>query len=289
MTLSLSHSSSSFIVQISESAQQLNSIFTDHVVEFLIDKKPESITFAMNPPGDNETTLTAAVNETPSPTTNEQAYMISPTGEVVAFQKSPFDWKQFNIGAGIPIMIMLIPIILMAVFGEDQYGYNEENATLSKTGDGTAYIGQIDIGLDDELLGCWIYDGGDGQSGIARCEGGDDDYVVELQSRNEERNWEITGYFNLQNGTVYFDDESSYSETLLLYYDYETEEELADYERTVFFEELFFVACWVSPLSAVVVSIVGYTKGNNSMGTGGITGLCLYPLLSLFALLFFVL
>ena len=255
-----------------------------------MDKKPESITFAMNPPGDNETTLNGMVNETPSPTTNEQAYMISPTGEVVAFQKPPFDWKQFNIGAGIPIMIMLIPIILMAVFGEDQYSYNEENATLSKTGDGTAYIGQIDIGLDDELLGCWIYDGGEGQSVIARCEGDSlkEDYVVELQSRNEERNWEITGYFNLQNGTVYFDDGSSYSETLLLYYDYETEEELADYERTVFFEELFFLACWISPLSAVVVSSVGYAKGNRSMGTGGITGLFLYPLLSLFALLFFV-
>ena len=116
-----------------------------------MDKKPESITFAMNPPSDNETTPTEVVNQTPSPTTNEQAYMISPTGEVVAFQKPPFDWKQFNIGAGIPILIMLIPIILMAVFGEDQYGYNEENATLSKTGDGTAYIGQIDIELDDEL------------------------------------------------------------------------------------------------------------------------------------------
>ena len=253
-----------------------------------MDKKPESITFAMNPPSDNETTPTEVVNQTPSPTTNEQAYVISPTGEVVAFQKPPFDWKQFNIGAGIPILIMLIPIILMAVFGEDQYGYNEENATLSKTGDGTAYIGQIDIGLDDQLLGCWIYEEGNGQSGIARCEGGDDDYVVELQSRNEGYSDEITGYFNLQNGTVYFDDGSSYSETLLLYYDYETEEELADYERTVFFEELFFLACWISPLSAVVVSSVGYAKGNRSMGTGGITGLFLYPLLSLFALLFFV-
>ena len=78
-----------------------------------MDKKPESITFAMNPPSDNETTPTEVVNQTPSPTTNEQAYMISPTGEVVAFQKPPFDWKQFNIGAGIPILIMLIPICLL--------------------------------------------------------------------------------------------------------------------------------------------------------------------------------
>ena len=250
-----------------------------------MDEKPESITFAMNPPEASEPTLTGVANEIPLSPENSQGqqnYVISQNGVFIVPEKPPFNWKEFYIGAGIPVIIMIIPILLMATYGDPiNYMSLEKTIALVDDGDGTAYIGTIDFDMDDELLWCQVSDG----ENAARCDYGDG-YNHSIEDYHNGQT-ETLGYANFENGMVYFDYGGTSNKTNVFTYGYQTAEQIAAAERASFIEELFFTVCWISPIAAVIVSIIGFSSGKKSLGYGGLTGLALYPGISFAALVGF--
>ena len=251
----------------------------------IMDEKPESITFAMNPPAANEPTLTGVVNEIPLSPENgqgQQNYVIAQNGVFIVPEKPPFNWKDFYIGAGIPVIIMIIPILLMATYGDAiNYQSMEKTIALVNDDDGTAYIGTIDFDMDDELLWCQVSDG----ESTARCDyGGDYNHSIEDYHNGQKITY---GYANFENGMVYFDYGGTSNKTNVFSYGYETAEQIEAAERAYFIEELFFTMCWISPIAAVIVSIIGFSSGKKSLGYGGLTGLALYPGISFGALVSF--
>lgn len=250
-----------------------------------MDEKPKSITFAMNPPEASESTLTGVVNEIPLSPENgqgQQNYVMSQNGVLTVPEKPPFNWKEFYIGAGIPVIIMMIPVLLMATYGDAvNYQSLEKEIVLVNDDNGTAYIGTIDFDIDDELLWCQVSDG----YNTARCDYGDGyNHSIEYWQNGQ---METLGYADFENGMVYFDYGNTSSSTNVFTYSYETVEQIEAAERAYFIEELFFATCWITPIAAIIVSIIGFSSGKKSLGYGGLTGLALYPGISFGALVSF--
>jgi len=85
--------------------------------------KPQPITFndgtttAYTPPAPMLTgttaTLSAGQPQSASPMSQENVkFVMGPNGQMIAIQKEPFVWKKFFIGLGVPLFLMIIPLIL---------------------------------------------------------------------------------------------------------------------------------------------------------------------------------
>ena len=58
-------------------------------------------------------TLSAGQPQSASPMSQENVkFVMGPNGQMIAIQKEPFVWKKFFIGLGVPLFLMIIPLIL---------------------------------------------------------------------------------------------------------------------------------------------------------------------------------
>ncbi len=83
-------------------------------------------------------------------------FVTGPDGQMIAVQKEPFVWKKFFIGLGIPMFLMVLPILMAIILEINDSGYEEEYYVDLKRTDGTAY--EADFSLDSELvvIDCYI-------------------------------------------------------------------------------------------------------------------------------------
>ena len=90
-----------------------------------MDEVPKSIEIEINaPPQEAQeavftgTPQIAGETATPQvggeiPLSDNVVYSMGPDGQLIAIEKPPFSWKQFGIGAGIPSLLLLLPILLL--------------------------------------------------------------------------------------------------------------------------------------------------------------------------------
>ena len=131
----------------------------------------------------------------------EYNFITGPDGQTYAVMNEPFVWKKFFIGLGIPLFLMIIPIILASIAeGMDPWDDEYENEQIDlQLVNGTTYATDYNLGADKELEWCWF-----GESGGLS---GDDWYYCEPTSKSsltifaiEERSFSLFR----GNGTSYY-------------------------------------------------------------------------------------
>ena len=132
--------------------------------------KPEPITFsdgtttAFTPTPmltGTAATLSGGDSVTSSPMAQDNVkFVMGPNGQMIAIQKEPFVWKKFFIGLGIPLFLMVVPLILslyadsMSVWDED---YESEYISVELV-NGTAYTAPYSLDPNHVIEWCSAYD-----------------------------------------------------------------------------------------------------------------------------------
>ena len=230
-------------------------------------------------------------------------YKMGPDGQLVAVHNQPFSWKQFFIASGVPMLLLLVPLILAGATNPGYYdGYDNERIELLQLENTTAYIGNFNLEEDRAIYwvnvyatpeqedpecsgwpdnGCW-YNSQETSYGYRidheKCqyppEGGESDCTITKG----------VGKWYSSNGTVYFDKGENFEE---LYLNFETEDlEYQEARDTAdIFSGILMAACWIVPIVGLIFTIVGFASGRTGMGVGGVTGLALYPFVAFFGCL----
>ena len=102
----------------------------------------------------------------------EYNYVTGPDGQMYAVQKEPFVWKKFFIGLGVPLFLMLLPLILMMIVDSmdpwDEENWESTNIDMER-GDGTSYTANYSMSVDQLLDHCWVKEN-EGQNEWYECE-----------------------------------------------------------------------------------------------------------------------
>ena len=212
-------------------------------------------------------------------------FVMGPNGQLIAMQKPPFVWKDFAIGGGIPFALFFIPVFILMVgslMGVDGGEYNQ--IELTKQENGTAYQGEFDsFGEEEYLDWCSIYGSPENSDYVElRCSQ-IGDKKAEIYDQDESFD-QIIGYFNGDNGTIYFDNGTDLGDKVYLEYEYHSEG--AGYAFFMTISELAGFTCCLGFLLSVIMLIIGFSQGKPGMGWGGVSALASLPFVSFFALVF---
>ena len=90
---------------------------------------------------------------------SEYNFITGPDGQTYAVMNEPFVWKKFFIGLGIPLFLMIVPIILAGIT-EGMNPWNDDDFESEKIDlqlvNGTAYATDYNLESDRELEWCWF-------------------------------------------------------------------------------------------------------------------------------------
>jgi len=102
----------------------------------------------------------------------EYKYVTGPDGQMYAVQQEPFVWKKFFIGLGVPLFLMILPLILMMIADTmdpwDDDVYEFDNIDMER-GDGTSYTANYSMSEDRHFERCWVKEN-EGQNEWYECE-----------------------------------------------------------------------------------------------------------------------
>ena len=126
----------------------------------------------------------------------EYKYVTGPDGQMYAVKQEPFVWKKFFIGLGVPLFLMILPLILMMI-AESMDPWEDEaweftNIDLER-GDGTSYTANFSMSEDRLLESCWVKESDPGPNEWYECESDDSmltlyrgtDHVIDLVLVND--------------------------------------------------------------------------------------------------------
>ena len=131
--------------------------------------KPEPITFsdgtttAFTPTPmltGTAATLSGGDSVTSSPMAQDNVkFVMGPNGQMIAIQKEPFVWKKFFIGLGIPLFLMVIPLIL-SLIADGMTSWDDEYETeiiQFELLNGTTYVATYSLDSSREIGYCDIW------------------------------------------------------------------------------------------------------------------------------------
>ena len=126
-------------------------------------------------------TLSGGESMTGSPMAQDNVkFVMGPDGQMIAVQKEPFVWKKFFIGLGVPLFLMVVPLLLslyadsMSVWDED---YESEYISVELV-NGTAYTAPYSLDPNHVIEWCNAYDYGN--NGGYYCEHDSDDSEMQI-------------------------------------------------------------------------------------------------------------
>ena len=208
-----------------------------------------------------------------------------PLGMVM--EKPPFSWKQFFIGAGIPTLLLLVPLLLTLASepSYDYYGVTEE-ITLSQE-QGTNYSGSIltPQGMVIDYCRVTIPATNSGQS-YSCYTTSNSATLWQEQLEGDDYQRSMVGNYSSKTGIMEFDDGNDYGESVFFTISFtEPYEETSPSEQHYLASDITEMMCFIAPITALVLLIVGFSTAKKALGIGGIVGLVLYPILAIFALI----
>ena len=209
-------------------------------------------------------------------------FVMGPNGQIVAMHKPSFEWKDFLIGGGIPFALIFIPVLILII--GSGLGYNEsvyEEIELTKEENGTAYQAEFTLGEEEYLGYCNIFVNSQEPDYLDLWCEPTDDRDAKIYDRTTD---EVVGYYNGENGTIYFDSGIDYGTQLYLEYDYSKEDGSYAFFSAV--SELVGFTCCLGFLLSIIFLIVGFSQGKPGMGWGGVSALISFPIVSIVGLAF---
>ena len=129
----------------------------------------------------------------------EYKYVTGPDGQMYAVQQPPFIWKKFFIGLGVPLFLMIVPLILSLIAGGIDTNWNDEYETERvdlEHVNGTAYAANYTLDSNRILEWCDVREESDNVGYYCDPEGNS---VMRIYAETENRLTLIRG-----NGTSYY-------------------------------------------------------------------------------------
>ena len=219
------------------------------------------------------------------PLSDNVVYSMGPDGQLIAIEKPPFSWKQFGIGAGIPSLLLLLPILLLIATTspyDDPWQYHTHDLTKAS---GTTYSLEIQHPTSLLIEGChvntlqeddWLYNYN------CHLDNPHDENITIVEYNRNTGAETIVGNWSKETGLVEFDtgiDHGEYIEFTYETYDSDLER---DSDTADTFGAITGIMCFVAPITALVLLIVGFSTDRKGLGFGGVTGLVLYPVIAFF-------
>ena len=250
-----------------------------------INAPPKSIEIESSSVTNQPVILEGGVDQTPQASIlslppQNVTFVMGPGGQLVAMEKPPFVWKDFFIGGGIPFGLFFIPLLIVLIGDGMGYGQSvSEEIELTQNENGSAYEGEFILSGDEYMDWCHIYDpDADNRLDLyCNIEGDREAIIYESDSDKE------VGYWNGNNGTVYFSSSIDYGDQLKLEFSYVSED--TTYQFFDIFQELLGFTCCLGFILSIILLIVGFSQGKPGMGWGGVTALLSLPVVSILALL----
>ena len=194
-------------------------------------------------------------------------FVMGPNGQMIAIEKPPFVWKHFFIGGGIPFAIFFVPLLILMigdVLDYDDYEYEDHLVTMTKDENSTIYRGQLTVEENYYLLeSCEFYSPQDTISDIY-CDRYDD-YKANINMSNMNLRDEVVGYWNNDNGTVYFDTGIDYGEELEVQMEFRTDADSNDFFMIV--GDISGATCCLGLLLSIIFLIVGFSQGRDDVAS----------------------
>mgnify|MGYP001201483572 CR=1 FL=1 len=214
-------------------------------------------------------------------------FVMGPNGQLIAMHKPPFLWKHFLIGGGIPLAMIVVPLIILMIGSSMGYGeYLYKEVPLYKDENSTMYRGEFSLEEDNFMSGCSITSGNPPTYLDIYCDRYDDYQAnvtyTDYDTNPNDWNREVVGAWSNDNGTFYFDTGEDYGDVLQLEIEYISETGLHNF--FMFFEELMGFTCCLALLLSIVFLIVGFSQNKPGMGWGGVTSLISFPVLAFISL-----
>jgi len=219
----------------------------------------------------------------------EITYITGPDGQMYAYEKPPFNIKQFVFGLGLPILLIGIFGLGNAIFDGDlniddpSTGYDFEMQAVNNS---TAFILNINLSASEIVVDCYI----DTKEKIYSsywCEGEDNYQDLTIYMDDDNFQMKKVGAYTHSETRFDFDDGKSH-EGMTIYYstadakEYQTyQDEMGDADAISGFLAIF---CFLAPIVGIGGSIYGFASGKKDMGIGFLVGTALLPFVS-FALL----
>ena len=138
--------------------------------------EPDSPIISENTPLLSGSTATLTGGEALSGALDDSAeykYVTGPDGQMYAVKQEPFVWKKFYIGLGVPLFLMILPLILMMIVDSmDPWNDDMRESTNidMERGDGTSYTANFSMSEDRLLEHCWVKESDPGPNEWYECE-----------------------------------------------------------------------------------------------------------------------
>lgn len=216
-------------------------------------------------------------------------FTLGPDGQMIVVEKPPFSWKQFGFGAGIPLLLLLAPLIGLIVSdanNDNDWNWDTKELTLDS---GTEYSLELDYPKGVYVTGCTMITSDTNRyyDVYYSCnfDGGD----IEIISY-EEGERTIVGNWSNSTGTIVFDDGNNWTSVTFEYETWDCGEPTGetcyhDDDVQEVFASITGIMCFIVPILSIILLAVGFSTGRQGLGMGGITSLIAYPFVAFFGCL----
>ncbi len=230
------------------------------------------------------------------PTLQGQPTTQFPVHQVGHLQEKPaFVWKEFLLGFGIPMLLMLVPVIggLVSI-GQFSPNSWQEVEVILEGGNGTEYSANFTpLGEDRVVQGCGIQGSRNVYFSCEWQETGEPlrkfAIISYYYNATIDRQVETQiGQFDIDNGTVTLDDGNDHGESLILYFDHVNRDWWESEHSTTLdgVAELSINACYLGLFSSLGLMAAGFVSGRRSMRIGAACSLLFFPISAVFGFAF---
>ena len=219
-------------------------------------------------------------------------YVAGPGGQMYAYEKPPFNIKQFSIGLLIPLLLIGITAIGNTIFEEPDWPEEpgtEYDAEMQAVNNTTSFTLNLNLTANEIVISCKISTDSDRFDSYWCNQDEQDeknqDFTIYKYDQDNERK---VGTYSHSNKQFSYDDGELHEGVTVFYtvadkaefkaYDMETQ----DRGSTT---DFFLIFCFAAPVVGIVGSIYGFASGKKDLGIGFLASTALLPF-AFFALLF---
>ena len=219
-------------------------------------------------------------------------YVTGPDGQMYAYEKPPFNIKQFSIGLLIPLLLIGITAIGNTIFEESDWpeepgtDYDAEMQAVNNT---TSFTLNLNLTANEIVISCKISTDSDRFDSYWCNQDEQDeknqDFTIYKYDRDGERK---VGTYSQSNKQFSYDD-GELHEGATVFYKVADKAEFEVYEKETQDRsntgDFFIIFCFAAPVVGIIGSIYGFASGKKDLGIGFLASTALLPF-ALFALLF---
>jgi hypothetical protein len=212
----------------------------------------------------------------------KMTYVTGPDGQMYAYEKPPFNMKQFAIGLCLPLLLISITALGNAIF--DGNSGTEDPSTrfdfeMQAVNNSTAFILNLNLSASEIVVDCYI-DTKDKIYSSYWCEGEDNYQDLTIYMDDDNFQMKKVGAYTHSEKQFDFDDGKSHEEAMIFYSTADAKEyqiyqdEMDDADEI---SGVFAIFCFLAPIVGIGGSIYGFASGKKDMGIGFLAGTALLP------------